>query len=153
MTTSLVKCERVRHGKPAQVEFTACYQDPGPEYGLPWLFLFSAWSVRKADWLARDQYRVEEIPASGGRAFLLHRSEAAIAKDKARARKGDPDVPTRYGCFLANEQDTVCECRGFESYGRCKHLEALKALLAAGHIDHPLDRPSDAVLALHAAPF
>jgi len=151
MSASLVKCQRVRNGQPARVEFTASYQDLGPAYGLPWLFLFSEWSVRKADWRTRDAYRVEEIPAGGGRAFLLHRSADAIARDQAKARTGDPEVPTRYGCFLANEQDTLCECPGHAARGYCKHVDALISLLAAGHIDHPLDRPSDEVLALHAA--
>jgi hypothetical protein len=146
MSASLVLADRIRNGDPAQVEITASYQDLGPSYGLPWMFLFSCWSARKGDYRCKDAYRCEEIPAAGGRAFLLWRSEQIIAHDVARAKPGDPEVPVRYGCFLANEQDCQCECRGFEAHGRCKHIDALKALLAGGHIESPHERPSYTVL-------
>jgi hypothetical protein len=154
MSASLLLADRVRQGQQVKVEITASYQDLGPEYGLPWLFLFSGWSERKGDYRTRDEYRVEEIPAPGGRAFLLHRSEAAIEHDQYRAKPGDPEVPVRYGVLIDNVQDHHCECPGHASRGYCKHVDSLLALLSAGHIDRPCaDREPDPVLNMAEAPF
>jgi hypothetical protein len=42
------------------------------------------------------------------------------------------EIPVSYGVLISNEQDQLCECRGHAAHGRCKHVEALKALLAGG---------------------
>lgn len=143
MATSVLTCERVRNGKPTTTEMTASYQDTG--HGLPHLYLFSDYSARLTDWRTRDTYRVEEIPTGmDGRAFLLHRAAEAVAAD-------GPDADERYGVFVArNGQDGICECRGFQRFGRCKHHDALKGLIGAGHIDHPLAGPAPAAT---EAPF
>ena len=103
-------------------------QDTGE--GLPVLHLFQGgWSNRTANFRGKDRYTVEEINTGmDGRAFLLHREPEAIAKSA--------DKCDRYGVLIArNGQDDVCECRGFESHGRCKHVTALRGLIEAGHID------------------
>lgn len=132
---SVINADRTRNGQPVKKEISVSLQD-GPGLPLPRLFLFSDWSARKGDWRTRDVYDVEEIIAGAGmdgRAFLLHRTPEAIAKD---AERGDADAPERYGVFVArNDQDHICECRGFQAHGRCKHLDAVRGLIADGHLD------------------
>lgn len=139
MPQTLLTYGPVRNGKPATAKVTAVYQDNGPADGLPRLFLFSNWSERLADWRTRDSYRVEEIPAPDGRGFMLHRSVEAIAHD-------GPDADTFYGVLVAaNHQDHTCTCRGFQAHGHCKHHDAIRNMLDAGHIDHPLCGPTDPI--------
>src|SRR5258708_4908991 len=126
MSALLVNAPRVPDRQPVTAEITALYQDGRPAQTPPRLSLFSDWSERKGDWRPRDTYRVEEIPTGiEGRAFLLHRPLEAVAEDGTE----------RYGVLVArNDQDHLCECRGFEAHGRCKHLDALHWLLGAGHL-------------------
>lgn len=61
-------------------------------------------------------YVFQEIPCEiGGRAFAMHRIGLATLY---HVRVGDP-------------VDCSCECLGFLSKGRCKHIQGLVAL--AGH--------------------
>ena len=126
-----VMAERIRNIHAIQTEIVTSYTDDG--HGPPLLVILSNYSPRKYRYRNRDVYHVEEIPAPGGRAFLLHRTEDAVTSD--------PDHEERYGVFITNAQDTTCECKGHAAHGRCKHVDALAALLAAGHIDHPGNRP------------
>jgi hypothetical protein len=135
---------RVRNGQPATTELVVRYQDDG--VGLPILVILSNYSVRQFKYRDADTYRVEEYPAPDGRAFMLHRTDEAIAAD---GPAGDPF----YGVFVAaNGQDHLCTCRGHAAHGRCKHHDAVRSVLAAGHIDRPgADRPAGPVPAV--APF
>lgn len=74
---------------------------------------------------ATTRYAVSEFPSGwDGRAFTLVKLGAA------------PDEGGRdgsYSCFVArNGQDQLCECRGFQSHGHCKHLDSVTAMIAAG---------------------
>lgn len=135
MSASVITCERIRKGQPAAKELHVSYQDDGRS--LPSLYLYSDWSNKKGDFRTRDRYDVEEIPSGMGRAFLLHRTPAAVA--------ADPDHVERYGVLVAmNPQDHLCECRGFAAHGYCKHISAVRELIDAGHLDHPeAGRPSE----------
>jgi len=42
-----------------------------------------------------------------------------------------------YDVLLENEQDSSCSCPGHTYHGHCKHVEALRALLAAGKLPLP----------------
>ena len=72
-----------------------------------------------------DRYALREIhsPTKEGRSFRLTK----------------PGGETFYDVFLAEDYvfDVFdsCDCVGFSQHGHCKHLEALKALLEAGHMD------------------
>jgi hypothetical protein len=138
MSGILLTPDCIRNGKPAKTELQVVYRDDG--HGLPLLSLFrDGWSNRKADFRGRDSYDVEEINTGmDGRAFLLHRTPEAIAKSS--------DSTQRYGVLIArNGQDDLCECRGFEKGGYCKHVNAMRGLIEAGHIDRPgEDAPVDA---------
>jgi hypothetical protein len=76
-------------------------------------------------------YTVDEFPVGGpawdGRAFRLTKDSTG----------------EHYSCFVArNGQDHLCECRGFEAHGHCRHVDALKRLIDTGRLDHPeADRP------------
>ena len=120
-----------RAGEHVQCEIVASLHDHGDP--LPILILFADWSERQRDWRSRDLYQVEEIPTGiDGRAFLLHRDPAAIAQD-------GPDADRCYGVFVhRNGQDHLCECKGFASHGRCKHVDALRGLIETGRLEHPM---------------
>lgn len=118
----------IRKGQPATTEIVVRYSDEWPGH-LPLLVILGRWSVKLGTYRDHDVYDVEEIGSPLGRAFLLHRTKEAVA--------ADPDGTERYGVLIANPQDCLCECKGFAAHGRCKHMAALSALLAAGHIDHP----------------
>jgi hypothetical protein len=120
----------IRNGEPATTELVTRYVDDGR--GLPLLVILGRYSVQNAQYRDRDVYHVEEFCSPLGRAFWLHRTEAAV--DTC------PDQVERYGVLISNEQDCLCECKGFEAHGRCKHILSLRALLAGGHIDHPGER-------------
>ena len=139
----LLEAPRVRNGQPATTELVVRYQDDG--HGLPLLVILGNYSVKQSRYRDSDVYHVEEVPAPDGRAFLLHREAAAV--------EADPDHEERYGVFIANGQDHLCECKGHARWGRCKHVQALAALLSQGHIDRPeADRPVTPA-AMVEAPF
>jgi hypothetical protein len=122
-----IECRRIRNAVPVTELVSIDFQAAGQ--GLPVLTIHQKFRPRLGRYAETDVYRVEEIPTGmGGRAFLLHRSEQAIAADG-----GD----VSYGVLIGNPQDTQCECRGFQAHGKCKHLDALAYLLARGHIDRP----------------
>jgi hypothetical protein len=57
----------------------------------------------------------------GGVAFQLH---------KAHQGGGEPEVYS----VLIHGADSVCDCIGHAHHGRCKHVDGLAALLAAGKV-------------------
>jgi hypothetical protein len=126
-STGIIDAQRIRDGAPVPRKLMASLEHDGSP--LPFLILFSDWSERQGDWRRRDLYQIEEIPAGiDGRAFLLHRAPAAIARD-------GPHADSRYGVFVhRNGQDQLCECKGFARYGRCKHVDALRRLIEDGHL-------------------
>lgn len=136
----VVHAPRISKGQPSTSELHVRYQDEDPGR-LPLLTILGRYSPRHAWFRDRDVYRVGEIPAAGGRAFLLYRGAEAVEKD--------PDHEERYGVFIAycGDASDLCECKGHSAHGHCKHVDALKALIGAGHIDHPLaGRPADPVI-------
>lgn len=136
MATTLVPTTRTRNGQPADAELVAQYTDTGA--GLPVLVVCSGWRKTLGRWASEDVYRLEEVSTPLGRGFVLHRSEQAIAKD-------GPDADESYAVLVArNGQDHTCTCRGYQAHGHCKHHDAVRALLEAGHIDHPGERPAAA---------
>jgi uncharacterized Zn finger protein len=42
-----------------------------------------------------------------------------------------------YSVLLENEQDSSCTCPGHMFHGYCKHVDALRALLAEGRLPLP----------------
>ena len=69
-----------------------------------------------------EDYAVSEFPTSwDGRAFRLD--------------KPDGDF---YHVFVCRRgQNHLCECRGFESTGHCKHHDAVRHLVHNGDLDDP----------------
>ena len=145
MSNIVVDAPRVRKGQPSTSELVVRYTDDAPGL-LPTLVILSDYSPGKVKYRGRDVYHCEEIAAPGGRAWLLHRTAEAVA--------ADPDHIERYGVFIAYAGDAsnLCECKGHAARGYCKHVDALKGLLAAGHIDRvEADRPVEALAG--PAPF
>jgi hypothetical protein len=76
-----------------------------------------------------DDYAVREFACGmDGRAFRLSK-----------------DTGEHYSCMIArNGQDHLCECRGFEATGHCKHLDVMLDLVHSGEYDEAdTDRPCD----------
>lgn len=124
-TSEKVSCPCIRNGQPGNRELSFVWQDQGD--GRPRLYVFGDWSSKRGDWRSKDHYEVQETPSPLGRAFLLHRSVQAIAED--------PEGDHYYGVLIANEQDTTCECRGFQAHGHCKHIAGIRWALSVGHLD------------------
>ena len=91
-------------------------------------------------------------------AYAFARGRLTIAKGRKaeayRVAEFTPDLPgraftltkpggDRYACLVANAQDGLCECRGFDAQGHCKHLDTLRAMLAAGELDAGPVSPAD----------
>ncbi|QJX00049.1 hypothetical protein [Frigoriglobus tundricola] len=68
------------------------------------------------------RYRVEEFVADDGRGFMLFELDA-----------GTDRTEERYAC-LVGTRAKGCECRGYASTGKCKHLAALLTLVEAGKL-------------------
>lgn len=69
------------------------------------------------------RYAVEEFPADRGRGFMLFKLDA-----------GSDKTEERYGVCVGPRGTSLCECRGFISQGRCKHIAGLAALIDAGEL-------------------
>ncbi|HEX3152939.1 MAG TPA: hypothetical protein VHR66_33010 [Gemmataceae bacterium] len=142
----LVEAVRIRQAQPVKAPVAIKYRDDGRE--LPTLTLMSNWQTRKQQYRDVDTYTVEEIPTGmDGRAFLLHRDPATVEAE-------GPDADAYYGVLVArNGQDHECECKGFQAHGRCKHHDALRSLLEAGHIGHTLAGSLAPPVSNEVAPF
>src|SRR5262245_41180234 len=72
---------------------------------------------------SEELYDVREFPTGwDGRAFQL-------------VKDSDKSV---YDVFVArNGQDDKCDCTGALQHGRCKHCDALRALIQAGRLEDP----------------
>lgn len=89
-------------------------------------------------------YLVAEVysPGPDGRTFVLVKTgESMKAKDS----------PASVGVFIDSEYETFvgkradvnhCTCSGFGRWKGCKHADALRALIEAGHIPDPRRHPS-----------
>src|SRR4051812_12723734 len=134
MANIVVLAPRVRGGRPVTTPITTSYTDDG--HGLPVLVILSDWSVRRQEYRRKTTFRVEEMPTTDGRGFMLHRNPEDVTAD-------GPDADTYYGVFVArNAQDHTCTCRGFQAHGRCRHFDSVRELIEAGHIDQPGERPA-----------
>jgi hypothetical protein len=139
MGSIVLQVPRVRNGQPTTAELFVRYSDDEPGQ-LPRMVILADYSPRTGVFRSRRCYKVGEIAAAGGRAFLLYRDSDAV--------ESDPDRERRYGCFISYSGETsdLCECKAHAAYGRCRHVQALKVLLAAGHIDRvEAGRPADPV--------
>jgi len=81
-------------------------------------------------WITRDKltlaYRLETIASDlGGIAFQLE-----------KAHQVGNDMPEVYHVLL-NGHNTSCTCAGHSFRGKCKHTDALEALIRAGKIEVP----------------
>jgi hypothetical protein len=147
MSAILVQADRVRQAQPVKAPVAIAYRDDGKAF--PTLTVHAHWQPRKGEYRDRDTYTVEEIPAADGRGFMLHRDPVAVVVE-------GPDADAYYGVLVArNGQDHICSCRGFAAHGRCKHHDAMRGLVEAGHIDHPLHdpRPDPIIFNGEEAPF
>lgn len=64
------------------------------------------------------RYLVEEFGCDRGRGFVLFKLD-----------DGSDKTEERYGCFAGGNGSGHCECKGYHATGRCKHLQAVKALI------------------------
>jgi hypothetical protein len=135
MSAILFDAPRIKNAQPTTTEIVTSYTDDG--HGLPILVILSDWKPRLQEYRRKTTFRVEEVPASGGRGFILHRNAEDVAND-------GPEADDAYQTFIANPQDHHCTCKGHGRHGYCRHVDALMTLLAAGHIDHiEAGRPDD----------
>ena len=66
------------------------------------------------------EYAVVEMKTPWrGRAFVLAKIDCGT----------DEDV-TAYEVFCGSREETSCDCRGFTRWSGCKHVSAMKALIA-----------------------
>jgi len=77
-----------------------------------------------------DRYYVREIPSDiGGRGFTFGKmAQHTFA------------VVEEHTCRLAG-RDSTCECKGFERWSHCKHLESLTALANRGKLPAEQSQP------------
>lgn len=72
------------------------------------------------------RYAVSEfVPGWEGRGFLVVKLEGETGSD-ANAE--------RYSCIVGKRGQTVCQCKGHQATGKCKHVNAIKALIEAGKL-------------------
>ncbi len=122
-----VTVRRVKAGIEVDAELTVRLQ---PAHGplRPSLSIGADWRTGTREFKRFDFYGVEEVPSPLGRAFHLHRTEEAIAKDFQH-------VPS-YWVLVGPE--TRCDCRGMAGTERanrlCKHAAALSHLVTVGAI-------------------
>src|SRR5438270_785365 len=50
-------------------------------------------------------------------------------------------IPAGWDCPTRHRQDRRCDCRGFERWGHCKHVDALLCLIGNGWLDLHLSNP------------
>jgi len=84
------------------------------------------------------EYRVEEFACDGGRGFTLRKL----------AGGSDPTTES-YDVFLPFEETAdagfaweTCDCHGFERFGHCKHVDAIRAIVDRGLIALPIAPPA-----------
>src|SRR4051794_4515017 len=104
-----VQAPSVRRGQASQRELTVVYQHNGP-HGLPVVSILSDW--RKGRFQANDGYSIEQIETPmDGLAFKL------IKFDERHFTDGTEPAGHYHTFIAANDQDHICECRGFEARG------------------------------------
>lgn len=68
-------------------------------------------------------YDVEEFPADHGRGFMLVKTAGGTDKDESR-----------YAVYCGSDGTGHCECKGFYSTGKCKHLASIAELVRVKRI-------------------
>lgn len=73
------------------------------------------------------RYSVVEFPSGwDGRAFRFV---------KAGGEAGSDPTESAYDVFVCrNGQDCLCQCKGFQRWGHCRHLAAARALIENGWV-------------------
>jgi hypothetical protein len=92
------------------------------------------------------EYSVAEFHADGGRGFHLTKREG-----------GSDRTTDAYDVFIPCEETAdagfaheTCDCRGFQTAGHCKHIDAIRAITDRGLISLPTVTPMPATIALPA---
>ncbi len=89
-------------------------------------------------------YLVEALASDFGRAFRLHKLVPVV--DDHGTRFAEAEV---YDVLLDGARPS-CECLGFLHHGKCKHIDAATALLAAGKLPPaPASAPAAPAIADH----
>lgn len=127
MRTLSMKCRRVSKGRPVATDLSATIL-PCPVVGT-----CLAIAVRKPTGkVETNHYTLKEIPSTDGRAFLLIRDEEAVWRERCRGLA----PTTQYGVEIGRNGRDLCECRGFERFGYCKHVDAMRQMVVTGAVDH-----------------
>jgi hypothetical protein len=71
------------------------------------------------------RYWVAPVPSDWGLAYHVDKDGCPFSDEHSH------DV------LIENEQGGSCSCKGFAAYGHCRHLDALRSLLAAGKLPVP----------------
>jgi len=85
-----------------------------------------------------DFYYVRSVPSDWGHAASWQKWECC-GGDGTAYQTNTGGIAGRFineetGEVVTEEGPACCNCPGFESHGHCKHIEATKALLAAGKL-------------------
>lgn len=129
---------RVRHGKRMPIHMSARLSDPDPT--SPYLCL----EIKHKGEVIR--YDLEEVAEHGGRRILLW--YAAAPEHAVVERDGHAVFISDYDAQLDS-----CSCKGRAYVGRCKHVSALRALIAAGTLLDPRSGPAPAAVAEASEPI
>jgi hypothetical protein len=88
--------------------------------GLPETILIE---IRQDKEVAR--YWVAPVPSDWGMAYHVDKDGCPF------------DGGHNHDVLIESEQDGSCSCQGFTAHGHCRHLDALRSLLAAGKLPLP----------------
>jgi hypothetical protein len=124
MNTTIVPVTRIRDGRRVDAEVLVAVDAAGP--GRPVLIIRADWSARSNRWRSEDTYQLEPVPSAVGPSFILWRSAAAVSRD------GEPSYVVTVD--PAGKFD-LCLCPGYQANGYCKHHDAIRGLIQAGHLE------------------
>lgn len=129
MNTSLVPCRRTRNGQRVTAKIAATWLPT--LYDWPLLTIANRTGNVVNGRLVINHYRVQEFSVRAGRGFLLFRQADQVERE-ARA---EGVVTERYSVEVAKNGNHRCDCRGFDRFGYCKHVDVMAHLVAHGVTD------------------